>query len=64
MLTANFDIRNKQEVDEFVDQIPKEWAVEILINNAGLAAGLAPLQSGSIDDLEQMIDTNIKGMIL
>lgn len=63
VLIANFDIRNKQEVEEFVDQIPKEWAVEILINNAGLAAGLAPLQSGSIDDWEQMIDTNIKGLL-
>lgn len=63
VLTAAFDIRVRKEVDNFVKRIPEEWQVEILINNAGLAAGLAPLQDGSIDDWEQMIDTNVKGLL-
>jgi NADP-dependent 3-hydroxy acid dehydrogenase YdfG len=63
VLTAAFDIRLKNEVERFVAEIPNEWQVEILVNNAGLAAGLAPLQEGSIDDWEQMIDTNVKGLL-
>jgi NADP-dependent 3-hydroxy acid dehydrogenase YdfG len=63
VLTGCFDIRNRSEVEKFVSDIPDEWKVEILINNAGLAAGLAPIQEGSIDDWEQMIDTNIKGLL-
>jgi NADP-dependent 3-hydroxy acid dehydrogenase YdfG len=63
VLTADFDIRVRKEVSDFVKSIPEDWQVEILINNAGLAAGLAPLQDGSIDDWEQMIDTNVKGLL-
>jgi 3-hydroxy acid dehydrogenase / malonic semialdehyde reductase len=63
VFTAAFDIRVRKEVSDFVKSIPEEWHVEILINNAGLAAGLAPLQDGSIDDWEQMIDTNVKGLL-
>jgi len=63
VFTAAFDIRVKTEVDSFVAEIPNNWQVEILVNNAGLAAGLAPLQDGSIDDWEQMIDTNVKGLL-
>lgn len=63
VLSSAFDIRSRKEVEEFAESIPAEWTVEILINNAGLAAGLAPLQEGSIDDWEQMIDTNIKGLL-
>jgi NADP-dependent 3-hydroxy acid dehydrogenase YdfG len=37
--------------------------IDVLINNAGLAAGLAPIQEGSVDDWDQMIDTNIKGLL-
>lgn len=63
VMTLNFDIRNKAEVNEAVSKIPSEWIIEILINNAGLAAGLSTIQEGSIDDWEQMIDTNIKGLL-
>lgn len=63
VLPLAFDIRNKREVDEAVSKIPQHQKVEILINNAGLAAGLNPIQEGSIDDWEQMIDTNIKGLL-
>lgn len=62
-LPLSFDIRNKKEVDEAVAKIPSDWKVEILLNNAGLAAGLSPIQEGSVEDWEQMIDTNIKGLL-
>ena len=63
VLTGVFDIRNRDEVKDFADSLTGDWNVEILVNNAGLAAGLDPLQEGSIDDWEQMIDTNIKGLL-
>jgi len=62
--TLNFDIRNKQEVDNAIDSLPAEFAtIDILVNNAGLAAGLSTIDTGNIDDWEQMIDTNIKGLL-
>lgn len=60
----NFDIRNRQEVKAALLSLPEEWkAVDVLINNAGLAAGMAPVNSADIDDWEQMIDTNVKGLL-
>ncbi|MGL4781232.1 MAG: SDR family NAD(P)-dependent oxidoreductase [Bacteroidales bacterium] len=62
--TLCFDIRNKECVFEMIDQLPIEWMnISVLINNAGLAAGLAPIQDGLLNDWEQMIDTNIKGLL-
>ncbi|MFA5419207.1 MAG: SDR family NAD(P)-dependent oxidoreductase, partial [Bacteroidales bacterium] len=44
--------------------LPEEWkTIDILINNAGLAAGLSPVQTGMVDDWERMIDTNVKGLL-
>ncbi|WP_462282169.1 SDR family oxidoreductase [Salinivirga cyanobacteriivorans] len=64
VLTLTFDIRSRAEVDEAIDNLPKEWQnIELLINNAGLAAGLKHLQEGDINDWEQMIDTNVKGLL-
>jgi len=64
ILTLNFDIRKQKAVKEAIENLPEKWKkIEILINNAGLAAGLNPLQEGSVDDWEQMIDTNIKGLL-
>jgi len=61
---APFDIRQREEVDKFITTLPDEWQkIKILINNAGLAAGLDPIQKGDIDNWEQMIDTNIKGLL-
>ena len=58
------DVRNRKEVDTSIDHLPKEWqSVDVLINNAGLARGLSKLHQGSIDDWEEMIDTNIKGLL-
>lgn len=64
VLSLNFDIRNKSEVDKVMDNLPEAWKkIDVLINNAGLAAGLNPIQTGEIEDWEQMIDTNIKGLL-
>jgi len=60
----NFDIRIKEETEVALNHIPAEWkAIDLLINNAGLAAGLAPVNSADVDDWEAMIDTNIKGLL-
>lgn len=64
ILTLNFDIRNRKETESALQNIPEAWkAVDVLINNAGLAAGLAPVNSADVDDWDQMIDTNIKGLL-
>lgn len=59
-----FDIRNKAEVQETIAQLEGEWRqVELLINNAGLAAGLEHIDCGDTDDWDRMIDTNVKGLL-
>lgn len=64
VLTLNFDIRHLSEVEKAVQSIPEAWKkIDVLINNAGLAAGAAPIQDGSYDDWERMIDTNVKGLL-
>lgn len=61
---CTLDVRNLQAVTDFVGSLPPEWqSVSVLLNNAGLAAGLDPVQEGSTDDWDQMIDTNIKGLL-
>ena len=61
---ASFDIRNRKETEQFVDSIPAEFRnIRVLINNAGLAAGLSAVQDGDPDDWDQMIDTNVKGLL-
>ncbi|MEZ4995386.1 MAG: SDR family NAD(P)-dependent oxidoreductase [Saprospiraceae bacterium] len=62
--TLNFDVRNVEEVESAIDQLPKEWkAIDILINNAGKAKGLDPIHQGKLEHWEEMIDTNIKGLL-
>lgn len=59
-----FDIRDRQTVQDAISSLPEEWKnIEILVNNAGLAAGLNTVQEGLIDDWERMIDTNVKGLL-
>ena len=60
----NFDIRNLSENEAAINSLPEEWKnIDVLINNAGLAAGFSTVQEGNIDDWERMIDTNIKGLL-
>ncbi|MBN8696102.1 MAG: SDR family NAD(P)-dependent oxidoreductase [Bacteroidetes bacterium] len=64
VLTLNFDVRKLSEVEAAVNSIPTDWKkINVLVNNAGLAVGLGPIQDGIIDDWERMIDTNIKGLL-
>ena len=64
ILPLCFDVRNLQEVEQHLGQLPTKWqAVDVLVNNAGLAVGLNSVQEGIIDDWERMIDTNIKGLL-
>jgi NADP-dependent 3-hydroxy acid dehydrogenase YdfG len=64
VLALNFDIRDRGQTEEAIDHLPKSWRIiDVLVNNAGLAAGLAPIQEGSTDDWDQMIDTNVKGLL-
>ncbi len=60
----HFDIRDRKAVEEAIDTLPEEWRkIDVLVNNAGLAAGLAPIHEGDVEDWEQMIDTNVKGLL-
>jgi 3-hydroxy acid dehydrogenase / malonic semialdehyde reductase len=62
--TLQFDVRNRDEVAAAVLSLPSEWrAVDVLINNAGNAHGLDPIQTGNVDDWDAMIDINVKGLL-
>ena len=60
----HFDVRDRRAVEQAIDSLPAAWqTIDVLVNNAGLAAGFAPIQEGDIADWEQMIDTNVKGLL-
>ncbi|HKZ39063.1 MAG TPA: SDR family NAD(P)-dependent oxidoreductase [Chryseolinea sp.] len=62
--TLSFDVRDQQEVQKAVDSLPEKWKrIDILVNNAGNAHGFDPIQSGSIEDWDAMIDINVKGLL-
>jgi NADP-dependent 3-hydroxy acid dehydrogenase YdfG len=62
--TFLLDVRNHQSVIEKINAIPEKWReIDVLVNNAGLAAGRDKFQDGSFEDWEIMIDTNIKGLL-
>src|SRR5580658_8795476 len=62
--TVDLDVRNHAAVQDTVDALPKEWAeIDILVNNAGLSRGLDKLYAGKIEDWDEMIDTNVKGLL-
>jgi 3-hydroxy acid dehydrogenase / malonic semialdehyde reductase len=62
--TAVLDVRNRKEVELFFDLLPDEWrAIDVLVNNAGLSRGLDKLHEGKIEDWEEMLDTNVKGLL-
>lgn len=59
-----FDVRDRGAVAGAFENLPNEWReIDLLINNAGLAKGLAPIHEGKLEDWETMIDTNIKGLL-
>ena len=62
--TLNFDVRNKNDVATAINSIPEAFKpIDILINNAGNAHGLDPIQEGSLDDWDAMMDINVKGLL-
>lgn len=63
VLAFTVDVRDRQQVETVMADILSAYSVDILINNAGLASGKEPIYSGSIDKWENMIDTNLKGLL-
>ena len=64
VLSLCFDVSNKNEVNRLLSNLPKEFSsIDILINNAGNAHGLETIQDGSLDDWDNMIDSNVKGLL-
>lgn len=62
--TLLFDVRDRAEVLKSIGTLPDKFAdIDVLINNAGNAHGLDPIQNGDIDDWDAMIDINIKGLL-
>lgn len=60
----NFDVSDKNEVQNAINSLPKDFqTIDILINNAGNAHGLDPIQTGSLDDWDAMMDINVKGLL-
>ncbi len=58
------DVRNRKQVGKTLEELPANFKnIDILINNAGLARGLNKIQEGSFDDWDEMLDTNIKGLL-
>ncbi|OYX16867.1 MAG: NAD(P)-dependent oxidoreductase [Algoriphagus sp. 32-45-6] len=59
-----FDVRDREKVGEILGNLPADWAnVDVLINNAGNAHGLDPIQTGNLDDWDAMMDINVKGLL-
>lgn len=62
--TLSFDVRDKNDTLKAIGSLPENFKkIDILINNAGNAHGLDPIQSGNIDDWDAMIDINVKGLL-
>jgi 3-hydroxy acid dehydrogenase/malonic semialdehyde reductase len=58
------DVRSQSAVEKAVEGLAKDWkGIEILVNNAGLSRGLDKLHQGCLSDWEEMIDTNVKGLL-
>ncbi|WP_281846295.1 SDR family NAD(P)-dependent oxidoreductase [Olleya namhaensis] len=62
--TLNFDVRDKKAVFAAIESLPENFKqIDILINNAGNAHGLDPIQDGNLDDWDAMLDINVKGLL-
>jgi 3-hydroxy acid dehydrogenase / malonic semialdehyde reductase len=59
----DFDVRSQQEVSQAIGSLPESVNIDILVNNAGNAHGLDPVQTGSLEDWDAMIDINVKGLL-
>jgi 3-hydroxy acid dehydrogenase / malonic semialdehyde reductase len=62
--SVQMDVRDHRAVQQTIDDLPPEWAeIDILVNNAGLSRGLEKLYTGRLQDWDEMIDTNVKGLL-
>ena len=62
--SIGLDVRDHRAVQNAIDSLPEEWAaIDVLVNNAGLSRGLDKLYLGKIEDWDEMIDTNVKGLL-
>ena len=62
--TLNFDVRNNTDIRKAIASLPGAFTtIDILINNAGNAHGLDPIQTGNTDDWDAMLDINVKGLL-
>jgi NADP-dependent 3-hydroxy acid dehydrogenase YdfG len=63
-LLLELDVRDRAEVDAAIAELPGDWRdIDVLVNNAGLSRGLEPVHAGLPADWEEMIDTNVKGLL-
>ncbi|HTN66874.1 MAG TPA: SDR family NAD(P)-dependent oxidoreductase [Burkholderiaceae bacterium] len=64
VLPLVLDVTSQASIDAALAALPAEWReIDVLVNNAGLALGVAPAQDAALDDWETMIDTNCKGLV-
>ena len=64
VLKLHFDIRDKDITTNIISQLESKWKqIDILINNAGLARGIDTIENGNTNDWDEMIDTNLKGLL-
>ena len=64
ILTYQLDISDREKVSIVIDELPKKWQkIYALVNNAGGAIGFEKFQDGNIDDWDEMIDSNVKGLL-
>jgi len=64
VLPLVFDVRDKESVFKLIENLPDNWKnIDVLLNNAGNAHGLDPIQTGSLDDWDAMMDINAKGLL-
>lgn len=62
--TLEFDVRDSENVKRAISGLPEAWKkIDVLINSAGNAHGLDPIQTGNVDDWDAMIDINVKGLL-
>ena len=62
--SINLDVRENRSVQNAIDSLPQEWSeIDVLVNNAGLSRGLDKLYMGKVEDWDEMIDTNVKGLL-
>ena len=64
IISIELDVRSRKAVDSAIKKLPAKWKnIDVLLNNAGLSRGLDKLHEGNIQDWEEMLDTNVKGLL-